>query len=255
MPLSLITLPCLQDNYVYLLHDPDTDDTALVDASEAAPVLAALQARDWRLREILLTHHHHDHIAGLAEIVAATGAQVLGAASDRHRLPPLDRALAAGDSLRVGSEDGTVLAVPGHTTGHIAFHFPSAGLCFTADSLMAGGCGRLFEGSPEVAHASLMRLAALPGDPLICSGHEYTASNLAFAATVEPDNAALTARVRATAEARRAGHPTVPSRLSLERATNPFLRCAEPAIARALGLSGADPVTVFARLRAQKDLF
>ena len=143
MPLLLTTIPCLKDNYAFLLHDSATGDTALVDAPEVAPILSALSQNDWKLSQILLTHHHSDHIAGAEEIAAATGAQILGAATDAHRLPPLNTQLTDGDSVQVGSETGSVMAIPGHTIGHIGFHFPVSKYAFTGDSLMAGGCGRL----------------------------------------------------------------------------------------------------------------
>lgn len=255
MPLELVTIPCLKDNYAYLIHDEATGATALIDAPEAAPILATLAARGWRLDQILITHHHGDHIEGVAEITAATGAQVLGAKADAHRLPPLNRALAEGDTVTVGGEAGSVIAVPGHTLGHIAYHFPGAGLVFTADSLMAGGCGRLFEGSPAQMWQSLMKLAALPAETLVCSGHEYTASNLRFAASLEPDNPALLARIERVAKARAEGRPTVPSRLSGELATNPFLRARLPALKTAIGRPGASDIEAFAEIRARKDKF
>ena len=255
MALELVTIPCLTDNYAYLLHDAASGDTALVDAPEAAPILAALAARGWKLGQILITHHHRDHIDGVAAIVAATGARVLGARADAHRLPPLDRALAEGDTVTVGGEAGLVLDVSGHTIGHIAFHFAASGFAFTADSLMAGGCGRLFEGTPEVMWQSLSKLAALPGETLICSGHEYTAANLRFAASIEPENPALIARIAGVTKAREAGRATVPSRLSDEMATNVFLRAGLPQVKAAVGMAEAADGAVFAELRARKNRF
>ncbi len=255
MPAEILTIPCLADNYAYLIHDPESGDTALVDAPEAAPVLAALQERGWRLGRILITHHHPDHVEGVEEIRKATGAQVLGAAADAHRLPPLDRALKEGDSLPLGGEAGVVIDVPGHTIGHIAFHFPATGAVFTADSLMALGCGRLFEGTPAQMWESLGKLAALPGETLVCPGHEYTEANARFALTIEPENPALQARAREIAERRASGLPTVPARLDEELATNPFLRAAEPAIRARLGMENAPDVEVFAEIRHRKDNF
>ncbi len=255
MPLILTTIPCLKDNYAFLLHDPSSGDTALVDAPEAAPILSVLRDKGWTLSQILLTHHHADHTAGTEEIVAATGARVLGAASDAHRLPPLTTLLNEGDTVQVGAETGQVLAVPGHTIGHIGFHFPGSKYVFTGDSLMAGGCGRLFEGTPKLMWGTLSKLAALPPDTLVCSGHEYTASNLLFAASVDMDNEVLIERMEATSAAVEQGLPTVPSLLSLELATNPYLRAARPGIAKAVGLPGATAPEVFAALRARKDRF
>lgn len=253
--LDLVTIPCLADNYAYLIHDRDTGQTAVIDVPEAGPILAALSAHQWRLTHILVTHHHDDHIQGVDTLRAQTGAIVLGAAADAHRLPRLDLALDEHSTFSVGRETARVIDVPGHTLGHIAFHFPQSRLCFTADSLMAGGCGRLFEGTPRQMHASMQKLAALPPDTLICSGHEYTASNLRFAATLEPDNPRLISRMSEVADKRAKGLPTVPAPLEVELATNPYLRAHLPALKTAVGLPDADDVTVFAEIRARKDKF
>ena len=146
---EIVTIPCLKDNYAYLLHDPATGATAVVDVPEAPPIQAALADRGWTLSDIVLTHHHWDHVDGVEALREATGAKVWGASADAHRLPPLDRALAEGDTVTIGGLTGHVIDVPGHTVGHVALHFPQAGAVFTADSLMALGCGRLFEGTPE----------------------------------------------------------------------------------------------------------
>lgn len=253
--LDLVTIPCLADNYAYLIHDPDTGQTAVIDVPEAGPILAALSAHQWRLTDILITHHHDDHIQGVDTLRARTGAMVMGAVADAHRLPRLDLALTESDSFSVGTEFARVIEVPGHTLGHIAFHFPQSRLLFTADSLMAGGCGRLFEGTAPQMHASLAKLAALPPDTLVCSGHEYTASNLRFAATLEPDNPRLISRIAEVADKRAKGLPTVPVPLEEELATNPYLRAHLPALKTAVGLPDADDVTVFAEIRARKDKF
>jgi hydroxyacylglutathione hydrolase len=253
MPLQLVTVPCLADNYAYLVHDAGSGRTALVDAPEAGPILAALEAHQWRLTDILITHHHNDHIDGVDTLRARTGARVWGAAADTHRLPRLDEALAEGSHFLLGDTEVRVIEVPGHTLGHIAFLMP--GLAFTADSLMAGGCGRLFEGTAAQMHASLAKLAALPPDTLICSGHEYTAANLRFALTLEPANPALISRVDEVAARRAAGQPTVPASLATELATNPYLRAHLPALKAAVGLPDADAVAAFAEIRARKDRF
>jgi hydroxyacylglutathione hydrolase len=255
MPLDLVTIPCLSDNYAFLIHDPASGETAVIDVPDAAPILNALRQRGWTLSQILLTHHHADHIQGVAELRAATGAKVAGYGADAHRLPPLDTALVEGQSVQVGGEAGTVIDVSGHTLGHIAFHFPASALVFTADSLMACGCGRLFEGSGPQMWASLSKLARLPPETLVCSGHEYTASNARFALSLEPDNQALISRVAAIADARQKGHPTVPSRLSEELATNPFLRANLPQMKARLGLAEASDAAVFTEIRARKDRF
>jgi len=255
MPLDLVTVPCLSDNYAYLIHDAATGATACIDVPEAAPILAALAERDWKLSHILITHHHHDHVGGVAALAGATGARVIGAAADAHRLPPLDEAVAEGDTVRVGMAEGRVLDVSGHTVGHIAFHFADSALVFTADSLMALGCGRLFEGDAATMWRSLSKLAALPPDTLVCSGHEYTAANARFALSIEPGNPALVARAAAIEAARAEGRPTVPSLLSEELATNPFLRAATPEVRAAVGLPDGPDAAVFAAVRARKDRF
>ncbi|MDP5350518.1 MAG: hydroxyacylglutathione hydrolase, partial [Paracoccaceae bacterium] len=171
----------------------------------------------WTLSHVLLTHHHWDHVDGLAGLLADHPATVIGAAADAHRLPPLDIAVTEGDTITIGSDTGTVIDVSGHTLGHVAFHFPDSAVVFTADSLMAMGCGRLFEGTPAQMYASLAKLAALPPETLVCSGHEYTASNAKFALTIEPGNAALISRIEKIETARAQRRPTVPSLLSTER--------------------------------------
>lgn len=255
MPLEIVTIPCLKDNYAFLAHDKATGQTAVVDVPEAAPIIAALKQRGWTLSHVLLTHHHWDHVDGLAALLADHPATVIGAAADAHRLPPLDIAVREGDTITIGSDTGSVIDVSGHTLGHVAFHFPDSAVVFTADSLMALGCGRLFEGTPAQMYQSLSKLAALPPETLVCSGHEYTASNAKFALTIEPGNPALISRVEKIETARAQGRPTVPSLLSTERATNPFLRSDSPEIQANLGLSGADPVTVFTEVRRRKDSF
>lgn len=255
MPLQLVTIPCLSDNYAYLIHDAETGETAVVDVPEAGPVLAALKHNGWNLTHILLTHHHYDHIDGVADLLAEAPAQVIGAAADAHRLPPLHKSVSEGDTIRIGSEDAHIFDVSGHTVGHIAFHFPDSKLVFTADSLMALGCGRLFEGTPAQMHASLAKLSALPGDTIVCSGHEYTASNAKFALTIDPDNPALISRADAVHGARAENQPTVPSLLSDELATNPFLRADDPAVKAHLGIQDADTVAVFTEIRTRKDRF
>ncbi|PKP75473.1 MAG: hydroxyacylglutathione hydrolase [Alphaproteobacteria bacterium HGW-Alphaproteobacteria-6] len=255
MPLTIVTVPCLSDNYAYLAHDLATGATAVVDVPDAAPILNALAARGWHASHILITHHHDDHIHGLRALAAATGARVIGAAADAHRLPPLDEALAPGDVLRLGMEAGAVIDVSGHTIGHVAYHFPQSKAVFTADSLMALGCGRVFEGTPAQMWDSLSRLAALPPDTKVYPGHEYTAANARFALTIEPDNPDLISRSQAVQAARAAGRPTVPSTLAEELATNPFLRAGLPAVKASVGLPGAPDAEVFAEIRARKDRF
>ncbi|GHF66501.1 hydroxyacylglutathione hydrolase [Seohaeicola zhoushanensis] len=255
MPLEILTIPCLSDNYAFLAHDAASGETALIDASEPGPILAALEEKGWNLTHVLLTHHHWDHVDGLPGILEKHKAKVIGAKADAHRLPPLDLAVSEGDTFTVGGAPVHVFDVSGHTVGHIAFYMPESAAVFTADSLMALGCGRLFEGTPDQMWASLSKLAALPPETLVCSGHEYTQSNARFAMTIEPDNPALISRVDEITRARSANKPTVPSKLSLELATNPFLRAHLPEVQRNLGMSGAEPARVFAEIRGRKDRF
>ncbi len=255
MPLEVVTVPCLSDNYAYLLRDEATGKTGLVDAPDATPIFESLEARGWGLDLILITHHHNDHVAGVDTLRARFGAEVAGAIADKHRLPKLDIALAEGDSVKLGHSAAQVLEVPGHTIGHIAFHFPESRALFSADSLMALGCGRLFEGTPEQMWNSLSRMAALPGNTLVYSGHEYSGSNARFALSIEPDNAALKARVEAINLTLKEGLPTVPVALSVEQDTNPFLRAADAALKMRLGYSHQSDAQVFAAIRRRKDSF
>ncbi len=255
MPLEIVTIPCLSDNYAFLAHDAASGETALVDAPEAEPILAALEARGWRLSHVLLTHHHWDHVDALPAILERHPAKVIGATADAHRLPELGQQVAEGDSFTIGGDEIHVLDVSGHTVGHIAFHAPASKAVFTADSLMALGCGRLFEGTAAQMWDSLSKLAALPGDTIVYSGHEYTQANAAFAETIEPGNPDLQARIADIASARAENKPTVPSSLALELATNPFLRPQSVEIRDRLEMQDAPDAEVFAEVRARKDAF
>jgi hydroxyacylglutathione hydrolase len=255
MPYDLITIPCLSDNYAYLLRDHDSGEVAVIDVPEAGPILKELEGRGWSATQVWLTHHHWDHIDGLPDLLAVHPAKVVGAKADTHRLPKLDLAVSEGDTVSLGALQAEVLDVSGHTIGHIALYVPKAGVAFTADSLMALGCGRLFEGTPDQMWASMQKLMALPADTVICSGHEYTASNAKFALTVDPDNAALISRSNGIQAAREKGLPTVPSKLSTELETNPFLRPADPGIRATLGMQDATDAAVFTEIRKRKDSF
>ena len=252
---DLVTIPCLEDNYAYLLRDHDSGKVALIDVPEAAPILRVLDDRGWTLDQVWITHHHPDHVQGLPDLRDRHPAEVIGAGPDADRLPPLDRAVAEGDTVSLGALRAEVIEVPGHTIGHIAFHLPDAKLAFTADSLMALGCGRLFEGSAAQMWDSLQKMTGWPGETLICSGHEYTLGNARFALTVDPRNSDLISRAAEVETARSEGRPTVPSTLATELATNPFLRPADPAIRATLGMPDASDTEVFAEIRARKDAF
>ena len=255
MPLEIRLVPLLNDNYAYLLHDPASGEAAVVDPSEAGPVLSALQEAGWTLKHILNTHHHPDHTGGNGALKQATGAKVVGPEKDRHRIPDLDIGLAEGDTYRVGNSTLRVLEVPGHTSGHIALVFDEDGALFSGDTLFSLGCGRLFEGTPAQMWHSLGKLRALPGAMRVYCGHEYTQSNCRFAVTIEPDNESLKHRAAEITELRAAGQPTIPSTIAVENLTNPFLRADHPELQAAQGWQGRGPVEIFAEIRRRKDSF
>ncbi len=256
--MNLIPLPAFQDNYLWLLHDGQR--ALVVDPGDADPVRKFLAANGLQLDAILVTHHHPDHIGGVDALRDETGARVFGPA--RERIPePLQR-LAEGDTIEVLGLRFEILEVPGHTAGHIAYYCPAfegAPLLFCGDTLFSGGCGRLFEGTPAQMHASLQKLAALPGATRVCCTHEYTLSNLKFATAVEPGNTQLNHYRQQCEQRRSRGEPTLPSTIALERTVNPFLRTGQPAVAQAAhahdGADEADPVAVFATLRQWKNEF
>lgn len=226
MALQVKPVPCLQDNYLWLLRENATGAVAICDPGEAGPAIAAVEAAGGQLDQILLTHHHADHIGGVAALKARfPRAKVVGAAIDAHRLPPLDLMVMDGDVVRFGATRAVVLHLPGHTTGHIAFHFITDNILMCGDVIFGLGCGRPLEaGGMEAQWRSLQRLAALPPATRLCCGHEYTEANARFALHVDPDNAALKAEAEAAGALRAAGRPTVPTTLAQELAANPFLR-------------------------------
>ena len=255
MPVEILTVPCLDDNYAYLIHDKSSGQTALVDAPEAAPIAAALNEKGWTLTDILITHHHGDHIDGVEALRSGGDVRVVGAKADVHRLPSLDLEVEEGATFESAGQSVQVFDVSGHTLGHIAFYLPDASAVFTADSLMALGCGRLFEGTADQMWESLSILAALPSETLVYSGHEYTTSNAAFALTIEPGNEALQERSRDIHTARAQNRPTVPVPLSLELETNPFLRAGLQSLKNDLSMPDAGDSDVFAEIRRRKDTF
>ena len=246
--------PCLSDNYGVLLHDPATGATATIDVPEAAPVLAALDAKGWSLSDILVTHHHADHTQGIPEVQKRyPEARLVGPAKEQAKIGALALALSGGDTVAVGALKAKVLETPGHTSGHIVYWFEAEDLLFAGDTLFPLGCGRPFEEPPRVLYHSLMKLAALPGSVEVYCGHEYTQSNAKFAIGVDGGNDLLVERVAEIDALRAKGKPTVPTTIAIELATNPFLRADEADLKAAVGMNDADGEDVFAALRERKN--
>ncbi|MBE0533136.1 MAG: hydroxyacylglutathione hydrolase [Rhodospirillales bacterium] len=253
--LDIHLLPVLSDNYVYLIRDAESGACAAVDPAVAGPVMAALGRLGWHLSHILCTHHHADHVGGVAEIKRATGCIVIGAAADARRIPGIDVRVKEGDEVALGGHSARVIETPGHTSGHVAYWFEGAGALFCGDTLFSLGCGRLFEGTPAQMWESLLKLRALPDDARVYCGHEYTNDNVAFALDLEPRNEAIKRRGAEAQALGEAGRPTLPARLGDEKAANPFLRADDPGLKQAVGLAGRDAVEVFAAIRRRKDEF
>jgi hydroxyacylglutathione hydrolase len=256
MSISVQQFICLTDNFGVLVHDSSTGATACIDAPDAEPILAAASERGWRLTEALLTHHHADHVQGVPRLKEVfPELRVWGPAKEASRIPFLDNLIAEGDLVQVGSLRAKVLETPGHTLGHVAYHFEEDETAFVGDTLFSLGCGRAFEAPYSVLWSSLLKLAALPGETQVYCGHEYTEANARFAITIEAENPILEARVKQIASLRAERRPTLPTTIAAELATNPFLRAQEPAVQAAVGMLGADPATVFAEIRSRKDRF
>lgn len=255
MDISVVPIPCLKDNYAYLVTRAGASDALVVDACESAPIERELVARGLTLRAILSTHHHRDHVGGNDELVKQYGVPVLAHRSDMGRVPKLSHPLGDGESFEIAGFHGRAWHIPAHTRGALAYAF--SGVCFTGDTLFAGGAGRLFEGTPEELYRALyMVLGRMDGATVLCTGHEYTERNLEFAAFIEPDNASITTRLSVVRAARVRGEPTAVTTLSIERDTNPFLRADRPEVLARLGMSpGSPPAEVLRRLRELKDHF
>ena len=253
--LTIIQIPVLTDNYIYLIHDPVSGETAVVDPALAQPVLDVLDKKGWGLTYILNTHHHWDHVGGNLELKQKTGCKIIAAQSDWDRIPGIDVGVSEDDVISLGTHTARVISTPGHTSGHIVFHFAEECALFCGDTLFVMGCGRLFEGTPEQMWNSLQKLKALPSSTRIYCTHEYTQANGRFALSVEPDNRQLQQKMIEVHQLRAENKPTVPSTIEQERATNPFFRVDCISVQKALGLEMQSPVCVFAELRKRKDVF
>lgn len=256
MPAVIRQFPCLSDNYGVLLHDPSTGATAAIDAPEAAKIIEALQGQGWTLTDILITHHHADHVQGVERLKAVfPNAVVVGPKAEADRIPMVQRLVSDGDTAHIGSLAARVIATPGHTAGHVVYHFADERLLFAGDTLFAMGCGRVFETEPETMWASLQKLKTLPPETVVYCGHEYTASNARFAASLSPDDPIVLAQLKEAEALRAAGEPTLPTTIALELRSNPFLRADEASLKAAIGMSNASDASVFAELRARKNRF
>ena len=255
MALQIEQFMCRADNFCILLHDTASGQTALIDAPEEAAILAAIERTGWKPTVILTTHHHGDHVEANLALKQRFGLKIVGPKAEAAKIPGIDEEVEEGSDLDFAGHAVRVIETPGHTAGHVSYHFPDTGIAFTGDTLFALGCGRLFERPAPVMFESLRKLAALPLQTRIYCGHEYTLANARFALTIDPDNAALRARAEKIEALRADGKPTLPTTLGEELATNPFLRWGDPGIRHHLGLESADDVEVFAEIRKRKDNF
>lgn len=246
--------PCLNDNYGYLVHDDESGATAAIDTPDADKYLSEAAAKGWTITDIWNTHWHPDHAGGNAKIKTETGCQITGPEGEAEKIPGIDRRVSGGDQVQLGAYEAVVMDVPGHTLGHIAFHIPGEAVAFVGDAVFALGCGRVFEGTPDMMWESLSRIKTLPEETTLYCAHEYTQANARFAETIETGNAALMDYITEIDAKRARGERTVPMKLSRELATNPFLRADDAALQAAMGYAG-DPVATFAEIRGRKDRF
>jgi hydroxyacylglutathione hydrolase len=253
MAAEIRLFPCLTDNFGYLIHDPATKATASIDAPEAAPIVKALEREGWKLTDILVTHHHHDHVGGVAELKQKYKCRVVAPHDKSAGIADVDLRVKQGDVVKVGGLLARVLETPGHTLDHISYVFDDEKALFAADTLFSIGCGRVFEGTYPMMWDSLLKLRALPDDFRLYCGHEYTAANVKFALTVDPDNAALKTRAAEVTRLRADGQPTIPVMLADEKKANVFLRADEPSIAANLHMKGKSAADVFGELRERKN--
>jgi hydroxyacylglutathione hydrolase len=254
-PLDLDVFLCRTDNFGVLVHDPETGLTASIDAPDAAAVIAAADRRGWTISHIFTTHHHTDHVTANLALKEQFGCEIIGPINEAVAIPGLDRTMADGDSFLFGDHTVNVIETPGHTAGHICYHFVDDKLLFAADTLFALGCGRLFEKPAADMWHSLQKLAVLPDETAVYFGHEYTLSNARFALTIDPDNERLKIRVAEIEALRADGKFTIPTTLAMEKETNPFLRAGDPAIRRNLLMESRTNEEVFAEIRKRKDNF
>ncbi len=252
--IAIHQFPCLNDNYGFLVHDTDSGETAAVDTPDPDRYLEEAGRRGWTITQVWNTHWHPDHAGGNSKLKDLTGCLITGPVAEAEKIPGIDRPVGGGDAVSLGTLTASVIDVPGHTLGHIAYHFADEGIALVGDSLFALGCGRVFEGDMAMMWESLSRLKALPAETVVYCAHEYTQANARFAMSVDPQNRALQAYVSEIDNKRADGHPTVPTLLSRELATNPFLRADDPDLQAAMGHRG-DAVATFAEIRGRKDRF
>lgn len=254
MAIQIDQFPCRTDNFGVLIRG-SSGKVALIDAPEESAIVKAIQRTGWTPSLILTTHHHGDHVEANLALKERYGLNIVGPKAEAAKIPGIDKSVTEGDGLEFDGETVRVVETPGHTAGHISYHFPNSGIVFTGDTLFAMGCGRLFESGPDVMYQSLAKLAKLPEDTIVYCGHEYTLANARFAVSVDPDNRLLAERLAKVEAQRREGQATLPTTIGEELTTNPFLRWNDAGIRKTLGMEAATPEVVFAELRKRKDKF